>query len=112
MNKYTPVQLEELFKILVSSNEIPSFAVKTFISDDSDFVTINIKVCKEDHVIYNRMNNFRWTKITGNYPTKERKFKMKKIKEIIFEAPIKRVPLFINDEMLRPILIWRLKNNL
>jgi hypothetical protein len=112
MNMYTPEQMRLIFKILISSPNVPSVAVKAFISDDSDFVTNDIKVNVNCHDVYQRMRNFRWTKSTGNFPDRERKYKMKRLMNIIFEAKLKDVPLYINDEMVGPIFRWRLQNNL
>lgn len=112
MNRYTPEQLKDLFITIVNSNSFPYYLIKMFISDDSDFIENKIKVCTDDHIVYDRMRNYRWTKINGNFPNKEQKGILKKAFDIIFNIPLNKVPLHINETKLLLLVKWRLKNNI
>ena len=96
--------------VIQYDSNIPGQIVKMFLSKDSNFITNDIKICKDDREIYHSLKMFRYTKIFNNRPTKELKGKVKRIKEIIFEVPLKLVPLSINDNLLSSIVKWRLKN--
>jgi len=112
VNRYTEKQLHDLFMIIHTDSNVPGQLMKMFMSKDSNFVTNDIKLCKDDRELYHRLNMFRYTKTFNNRPTKEMKGKIKKFKEIIFEVPLKKVPLYINDNLISSIVKWRLKNAL
>jgi hypothetical protein len=112
MNRYTEKQIYDLFMVIQADSNIPYQLVKMFISKDSNFITNDIKLCKDDTEVYQKIKSFRYTKTSNNRPDKILKGKIKKLRDIIFEAPLKMVPLYINDDLLSSISKWRLKNAL
>lgn len=112
MNRYTEKQIHDLFMVIQADSNIPGQLVKMFLSKDSNFVTNDIKLCKDSIEIYQKMKSFRYTKTSNNRPDKILKGKIKKLRYIIFETPLKMVPLHINDDLLSSVVKWRLKNAL
>jgi hypothetical protein len=79
MNVYTPNQLKSLFKFIVEEKSMPYYVVKLFISDESNFIENDVKVCIDSQIVYDRLINFKHTKINGNYPNHNQKSILKKL---------------------------------
>jgi hypothetical protein len=73
-------------------------------SDDTNFATNNIVICKSSAALYKNMCYVR--------KDSSKQTKMAKVRDFIFNVEKDSIPLYINDELLRPILIWRLHNNI
>lgn len=91
---------------------MPSYITKSFISDSSNFATNDIEICKDDLEVYDHFKNFRYKKFINNRPTDTQKKIWKDAFDLIFEIDIKRVPLYINDPIMKPIVVWRLTNKI
>jgi hypothetical protein len=112
MNRYSHPQIKSLFENIYSSRTIPFYIVKLFISNDSDFATNTIKVCKDDLELYDHFRNFLHKKIGGNLPNDIQKKIWKDAFDLIFEVSINKVPLYINDPIMKSIVVWRLTNKI
>jgi hypothetical protein len=112
MNVYTPNQLKSLFKFIVEEKSMPYYVIKLFISDESNFIENDVKVCIDSQIVYDRLINFKHTKINGNYPNHNQKSILKKTLDILFNIALNKVPLYINEEGVKPLVIWRLKNKI
>lgn len=104
MNMYTPKQLDAIFTILVYNDMIPYLVQRAFWADGFDLVQNNISVSTNNKAIYDRLKKVKATL------TDLEKDKINKIRDIIFKTPLEKLPLFINDELTKPILSWRLRN--
>ena len=107
--RYTPEQIKELVSILIRNETYHGQILLMFLKKKS---TVVGAICENDSEILHRMSMFRWTKYVGNYPQKNIKKEMKKVRDILFNIPKNRLPLHINDPLTGPISAWRLQNNL
>jgi len=104
MIQYTPSQIFELFDLVRNNGIYPSYIVNTFMSDDTNFATNKIVICKCSDAVYKNMCYVR--------KDSSKQTKTAKVRDFIFNVEKDSIPLYINDELLRPILIWRLQSNI
>jgi len=108
MNQYTPDQLRELFDIIKNIGAYPSSAVKAFMSDETNLAINSIVLCKDSASVYKNLSYFK--KGAGIHI--EEHNKRRKVRDFIFDVEKDNIPLYINDKLLHPILIWRLQKSL
>jgi hypothetical protein len=112
MNRYNHQQIKSLFECLYVNSTIPSYITKLFLSDTTNFATNTIVLCKDDLELYDHFKNFRYKKIGSNHPTDVQKQIWKDAFDLIFEVSINKVPLYINDPIMKSIVAWRLTNKI
>lgn len=111
MNRYTQKQLTEIVKIITTHTKIPYSIMKLFMDGNHDLVENNVRVCFDNEVIYQRFKSFNYTKRQNNRPDKNLKAKVNKVKVVLFDADKRDLPLYINEEVVLPLVKWRLENN-
>jgi hypothetical protein len=111
MNQYTPEQIHNLILVIVSSPCYSGHVVNMLLKKTRSSKEVT-GYCTDGKAILDNMRAFWRTKIGRNYPSKELKRKMKKIRDIIFYVEDIKLPLYLNDPITKPIAAWRLQNNL
>lgn len=111
MNQYTPEQISELINVIVSNPCYRGHVVNMLLKKKLRSNEVP-DYCTDGKQILDNMRAFWRTKIGGNFPSKDLKKKMKKVRDIIFYVEFERLPLFLNDPLTRPIASWRLQSNL
>jgi isocitrate lyase len=110
MNQYTEDQIIELFDIVRYNGIYPSYVASAFMSDETNLATNTIILCRDSASLY---KNMQYTQKDGNYfdgvnMTHKRALTMEKIRNFIFLVEKEDIPLYINEDLLRPIFKWRL----
>jgi hypothetical protein len=112
MITYTSKQLSEIAAIINRNSKIPFTILKMFWEDNFDLITNNIKLTVSNDVIYQRMKDFNNKKIGNNHPDKVLKEKVYRIRKVLFEIEKRDLPLYLNDDIVIPLVKWRLSNNI
>lgn len=117
MITYTSYQLSEIASVINNNSKIPFTVLKMFWEETFDLVTNNIKLTGSNDVVYQRMKDFNKKsfgdiKIFENIPDKVLKGKVCRIRKVLFEIEKRDLPLFINDDLVLPLVKWRLSNNI
>lgn len=112
MITYTPYQLSEIASVINNNSKIPFRVLKMFWEEKFDLVTNNVKLTGSNDVVYQRMKDFNKKKISNNRPDKDLKGKVYRIRKVLFEIEKRDLPLFINDDLVLPLVKWRLSNNI
>jgi hypothetical protein len=112
MNQYTEDQIIELFDIVRYNGIYPSYVVSTFMSDETNFATNTIIICKDSASIYKNMQhtpkNRSYLDPVKRYSTVKSALVMKKIRNFIFLVEKNDIPLYINEDLLHPLFKWRI----
>ncbi len=112
MNRYNRQQIKSLFECLYVDSTIPSYITKLFLSDSTNFATNTIVICKDDLELYDHFRNFQHKKLGSNLPNDIQKKIWKDAFDLIFKVSINKVPKYINDPIMKPIVTWRLTNKI
>jgi hypothetical protein len=114
MIKYTEKQWECLYKEVLFE-QVNLISLEAFMIKKNWYEKRHIKNLNTDqYAVYNKLLNIQPKKIDrkNRYYSQEEYDNLCKIREIIFKVEWKKLPLYINDPILNPIIAWRLRSNI
>jgi hypothetical protein len=107
MIRYNKSQLSLLISVICNNAVYDGAIIHLLHSTKNPFLVLS------DKEVYNNFNGYcRTIWFSKNYPSKERRTYIKKVRDSIFKVSFEELPLLINDPEIAPIIAWRLENNL